>query len=344
MTAHRLGHSGAMARHPIDGTAIERNAVVNGRSPMEIIPALAVPGDDTYHPCPEASPADDVPRSTVTKHAAWSGSEIFPGATRDVWISTPADWGDRPPALLVCQDGGGYLKATGDVRAVAVLDSLMHDGTLPPTVGVFVMPGRHEGDDDEAARVQRSVEYDTVDDAYVRFLDDELLPFVEAEIGRALSTEPADRIIAGISSGGIAAFNAAWHRPESFGRVLSHCGSFTNLRGGHEYPFLIRAAERRPIKVFLQTGTADANIPQGNWTLANDLVADALEYAGYDVRYEKGVGGHSLRHGGALFAESLRWLRDEHQPRTADGDHEIHAATRRRIAEIAPVLRRRGTT
>ena len=62
------------------------------------------------------------------------------------------------------------------------------------------------------------------------------------------------------------------------------------------------------------------------------------------IRYEKGTGGHSLRHGGALFAESLRWLRGEHRPRTADEDHEVHAATRRRVAEIAPVLRRRGTT
>ena len=45
------------------------------------------------------------------------------------------------------------------------------------------------------------------------------------------------RLIGGISSGGICAFNAAWHRPDRFGRVLSHCGSFTAIRGGHHYPY-----------------------------------------------------------------------------------------------------------
>ncbi len=37
-------------------------------------------------------------------------------------------------------------------------------------------------------------------------------------------------------------------------------------------------------------------------------MASALEYAGYDYRYVFGEGGHSLYHGGAIFADSLRWL------------------------------------
>jgi enterochelin esterase family protein len=34
----------------------------------------------------------------------------------------------------------------------------------------------------------------------------------------------------------------------------------------------------------------------------------ALQFAGYDVRFEFGTGGHNLRHAGALFTESLQWL------------------------------------
>jgi enterochelin esterase family protein len=37
-------------------------------------------------------------------------------------------------------------------------------------------------------------------------------------------------------------------------------------------------------------------------------MASALDFAGYDFRFEFGVGGHNLSHGGALFAETLRWL------------------------------------
>ena len=37
-------------------------------------------------------------------------------------------------------------------------------------------------------------------------------------------------------------------------------------------------------------------------------MAAALSFAGYDLRFEFGTGGHNLRHGGALFADALRWL------------------------------------
>ena len=143
---------------------------------------------------------------------------------------------------------------------------------------------------------------------YGCFIIDEVLPFIAAEMGVTFSLDPNKRTICGISSGGICAFNLAWHHPDSFGRVLSHCGSFTNIRGGHNFPYLIRTTERKPIRVFLQSGEADAAIPLGDWPIANKTTANAFKYAGYDYRFEFGKGGHSLRHGGALFAESLRWL------------------------------------
>ena len=114
--------------------------------------------------------------------------------------------------------------------------------------------------------------------------------------------------ICGISSGGICAFNAAWHRPDLFARVISHCGSFTAIRGGHNYPVLVRRTPRKPIRIFLQSGANDADIVIGSWPLANQTMAAALDFAGYDYRFEFGEGGHNLRHGGALFADTLRWL------------------------------------
>ncbi len=204
---------------------------------------------------------------------------------------------------MVFNDGAWYVDREGAIRAAAVFDSLIHAGEAAPVVGVFVLPGKTA-----ANPQQRSFEYDSVTGLYARFLLEDLLPFVEAEIGCALTTDPARRTLCGISSGGISAFTAAWYRPDAFGRVLSHCGSFTAIRGGHNYPFLIRSTERKPIRVWMQSGSADADILFGSWPQANQAVAASLDFAGYDVKFVFGEGGHNLRHGGAVFADALRWL------------------------------------
>ncbi|MEL7157911.1 MAG: alpha/beta hydrolase-fold protein [Actinomycetota bacterium] len=295
------------------------DAAVNDRRNIEIVAALDTPGDAVYHPCPEAIAVPEHP-STVLHFPDWRSGSVFPDTTRDLWIVVPPDLGaGTQPGLLLCNDGGQYLRADGAVRAQPVLDNLRaagHDGG--PLIGVFASPGRPlavpgapspwEMNLRPEATHQRSLEYDAMSDRYAALLAEEVLPFVEREVGVAFDPDPARRIVAGISSGGIAAWTAAWHRPDVFGRVLSHCGSFVNIRGGHHWPYLIRANERRPIRVFLQSGANDAEIIFGHWPLANQQMAAALDFAGYDVRFEFGTGGHNLRHGGALFADALRWL------------------------------------
>jgi len=270
---------------------------------------LRPPEDDQYSPCPEANPARGTPRGEVIHIKGWDQTGIYSGTERDIWIYRPNQLSSAPaPAgLMVFQDGAGYVDPAGAVRAPAVLDSLTHTGELPPTVAVFINPGQTTTPL-QASTNQRSLEYDTLTDAYARFLTTELLPFVEQELDCSLTTDPARRMLAGISSGGICSFTAAWFRPDSFGLVLSHCGSFTNIRGGHNYPYLVRTTERKPIRVFLTSGAWDLEHAVGNWPLANREMGAALEFAGYDVRFEFGEGGHSLRHGGSLFADSLRWL------------------------------------
>ena len=294
------------------------HAAINGRRNVEIVDMLDSPGDRQYHPCPEARPTPETPRGAVQRYRDWAASTVFPETRRDIWVYTPPDGlPGEPPRLAVFNDGAGYLDREGPVRAAAVLDSMRAAGEIEPTVGVFVNPGipAHidPADLDEQGRNldtnrQRSIEYDTIDDRYASFLEVDVLPFVEAELGTALSRNPDERTIVGISSGGICAFNAAWHRPDLFGRVVSHCGSFVGIRGGHNYPYLVRTTPRKPLRVFLQSGAGDAQIVFGNWALANQAMADSLAFAGYDHRFEFGAGAHSLRHGGALFAETLRWL------------------------------------
>jgi enterochelin esterase family protein len=143
-------------------------------------------------------------------------------------------------------------------------------------------------------------------DQYVHFLEKEILPLVGKEY--KLRQDAAGRAICGISSGGICAFTAAWQRPDLFSKVLSHVGSFTNIRGGDVYPGVIRKTKRKPIRVFLQGGERDLDNEHGNWPLANKAMAAALKYKGYDYRFEFGHEGHNGKHGGAILPESLRWL------------------------------------
>jgi enterochelin esterase family protein len=243
----------------------------------------------------------------------FNDSKVFPGTRRAGWVYLPAQLDPaEPAALMVFQDGHAYVSTNGQIRAPIVFDNLIARGELPVTVGIFVNPG-HRGEGGPAAggwgdRNNRSVEYDTPGGDYARFLIEELIPFVTARYGLKLADDPERRAICGMSSGGICAWTAAWERPDYFRKVLSHIGSFVNIRGGHVYPALIRKTERKPIRVFLQGGANDLNNDHGHWPLANHEMAAALAYAGYDMQFVFGDGAHNGRHGGAVFPESVRWL------------------------------------
>jgi len=247
------------------------------------------------------------PRGRVEGPHLWR-STIYPGTLREYWVYVPAQYDGSAAALMVFQDGHQYVDVHAEHRVPVVFDNLIRRQEMPVTIGVFVNPG-HIGDDlpdDRWSANNRSVEYDSLGDRYVRFLLEELLP--EVEQSYAISADPARRGIAGASSGGICAFTAAWERPDRFQKVLSHIGSFTDIRGGHVYPSLIRSTPRKPLRVFLQDGTNDLDNAYGNWPQANREMADALRSAGYDYRFVMGVGAHTHLHGGAILPDTLRWL------------------------------------
>src|SRR5206468_5128605 len=128
---------------------------------------------------------------------------------------------------------------------------------------------------------------------------------------------PNDHGIAGISTGGVGAFVAAWNRPDQFRRVITWVGSFGDFRGADRLPGLIRRTEPRPIRVFMQTGRQDLVNYAGSWYLENPRMAAALEFAGNDVKIDLGEDGHSNRHGASRLPDTLRWLwRDYPQPIT----------------------------
>lgn len=249
-------------------------------------------------------------------------SEIFPGTQHTYWVYVPAQYSaTKPAALMIFNDGQAFKQEPGDVQAHRVLDNLIYRREIPIMLGVFINPGRRPDQPEPTPRnwgdrdTNRPEEYNALNDKYPRVIVDELLPALQKDYN--LSEDPELHGIGGSSSGGIAAFTVAWHRPDHFRKVFSFVGSYVNLgnRNGHTYPDLVLASEKKPIRVFLQDGRNDNRYPsQGDdpnerdWFYQNVRMADALTKKGYDLNYTWGIGNHGQKQGGAIFPSIMRWL------------------------------------
>ena len=164
-------------------------------------------------------------------------SEIIPHTVRRYWVFVPAQYDAATPAnLMVFHDGQRATNPQGSLRVQNVLTNLIHDGSIPPTIGIFITPGnttdesRHYPDDLGSSNPNhRWQEYDVTTDAYARFLIEEMLPHVGQDYH--LSEDPEKRVIGGTSSGAICAFTVAWNYPDEFRNVISFIGSYVSIAG-----------------------------------------------------------------------------------------------------------------
>ncbi|HWA98937.1 MAG TPA: RICIN domain-containing protein [Pirellulales bacterium] len=221
------------------------------------------------------------------KQFRFTDSKIFPGTERDVTVFIPAQYDGKQPACV-------YVKTDGfNPREKTLMETAIATKEMPVTVGVFVRPGELTAPmKGTAPRRNRDFEYDGVSDNNVRFLVEELLPFVGKQYGLNLSTDGNDRCMAGGSSGGIAAFTAAWNRPDAFSRVYAASGSWVAFRGGHEFPTMVRKFEAKPIRAFLTTATHDMENCAGDWFLLDQEMDKALKFSGYDYQFRTIDGRH----------------------------------------------------
>lgn len=257
---------------------------------------------------PDSLPQPDVPRGRMEKHTH-AASRIFPGTVRDYWIYVPAPYDPaRPACLTIVQDGEAHFVPERRWRIPTILDNLIHQGAIPVTIGIFINPGVIPATrDGTPERHQRSFEYDSPTDRYARFLLEEIIPAVAARY--ALRSDGDSRLILGGSSGAFCSFNAAWHRPDAFRRVFSCVGSYVGLRGGHNAASLVRLAEPKPLRIFLEGGDDDLNVYAGDWWTANTDMLSALRYSGYEVNHSFAAkAGHNDYHGSSIFPAALRWL------------------------------------
>ena len=310
------------------------------------------PGDYTHGP--DSLPQPGVPKGEL-KGPFEFRSQVIANTTRLYWVYVPAQYTAAQPAcLLVFQDGQRATNPApnASLRVPQVLENLIHKKDIPVTIGLFITPGQR-GDTYPATigtgnANNRAQEYDSLTDAYARMLIEELIP--ELKKAYHLTDNPEGRVIGGTSSGAICAWTVAWHKPDHFRKVISMIGSYTSIGyrpatdaqpltpGGDLYPTLIRKTPPKPIRIFLQDGSADLDNAHGNWFLANQQMLAALNYANsvaggrggrggkqgapgapaatapaaptvrYDVKHAWGDGAHSDQHGGVLLPDILRWM------------------------------------
>ncbi|QNI36873.1 alpha/beta hydrolase [Edaphobacter albus] len=284
----------------------------------------------------------NVPVGTLSEKLTIS-SHIYDGMTSNYWIYAPAQYDPKTPAaVMVFNDGGGYINRKGNHPALNVIDNLIAQHKIPVMIAIFTDPGDISGAlgtptykfvdaySKKWSRTlkdsMRSTEYDTVSDRYARFLRDELLPAVAAKYN--LRKDAYSHAITGMSSGGIASFNAAWQMPDEFSRVISWIGSFTAIQwhedpavadGGQNYPEKVLREPHRNIRVWLQDGANDQENPRyGSWPLANIRLANALKLKSYDSHFSFGTGPHSPGEGAAEFPEEMIWLWRDYDPSRTD--------------------------
>jgi len=236
------------------------------------------------------------------------GKWYYPGTEREIQVYVPDAYDGKTPACL-------YVGLDGILcNAPNVMDSLITAGKMPVTIGVFVQPGIIKDKAGNVVRYNRSNEFDMTTTTFVSFIEDEVLPWVEnlttaRGLPIKLSHRGADAMIFGLSSGGIAAFTAAWHHPHRFSRVFSGVGTFVAMRGGNDLQAIVRKSEPRPLRIFLQDGTNDVWNPLfGHWYEGNRMLASALDFAGYDARYDWSDCYHGVKRANEIFPEVMEWM------------------------------------
>lgn len=263
---------------------------------------------ENYEYTADSEPQTGVPVGKLVKFE-WKQSRAFPDTVRDVTVYIPQQYKPGTEAcLMVWQDGSRHVDPKGSMRASVVFDNLIHKKEMPVTIGVFIDPGRKPKQKTGDKAANRSFEYDSLGDAYARFLLEEILPEVQKRYGVKFRQQPEAWGIAGGSSGGICSFTTASERPDKFRKVLCWVGTFVDIRGGNAYPYLLRITERKPIRVYLLDGSNDLDNKFGNWPLANRMMEASLKYMNYDHRVDWTQCFHGSKGMAPALPDALRWL------------------------------------
>jgi enterochelin esterase-like enzyme len=273
----------------------------------------------THIPAPELSPQQGVLQGTVfefTMNSAASG--IYPGIAREantfgtpdptdpgkllVTTSHPAPYTRRVavyvPKQYIPGTAAPFIVGTDgpDRELFTVLDNLIAQHRLPAMVAISISNG---GGDAQGS--ERGLEYDTMSSRYAEFVEEEVLPLVEAQSHVKLTKDPEGRATMGGSSGGSCALIMAWYHPELYHRVLTYSGTYVNQQwpynaetphGAWEFhEHLIPNSPAKPLRIWMEVGDRDLLNPNvmtdqmHDWVVANENMAKVLAAKGYHYQF-----------------------------------------------------------
>lgn len=207
----------------------------------------------------------------------------------DIHVYLPPNYSvDKKYPVIYLNDGYDYVEFAATPY---VLDSMIEKNKIEPIIAVFITPPNRL----EPKVPNRMTEYGMNDD-YVRFLTEELVPFIDENYFTL--RDKRSRLIAGSSYGGLISFYIGFSRPDVFGNVYSQSGyhSFKKNRMIE----LVKENAAKDIKVYLDVGTYEKIVgadllpeEERNFTQCNRDMKEVLSPKGYDFVYKEYPEGHT---------------------------------------------------
>ena len=187
-----------------------------------------------------------------------------------------------------------FMLEFGEKATLAIMDSAVSEGLMPPGLVVFVttgalratMPGGHGRGLRSEILMKRGASLAAV-------LSREILPLAAAKAKVAVSSDPDLHFVAGSSAGGHAALGIAWHGNDFFRRVYAASPASDPWLAG-----LIRKSETKPLRVYITCGDCEPDRAGPDLFLGVMEYRASFDFAGYpcELKYFTG-GGHNAGKG-----------------------------------------------
>ncbi len=225
-------------------------------------------------------------------------------STKNIHVYLPPDYDSlrsKPYPVIYLFDGFIYRNR---VETPNILDNLIAESKTEPMIAVFISSRRKE----------RKIEL-ALYQPFTDFMVNELIPFIEKDYH--ISTNPTDRILGGISYGGLTATNIAFQHPELFGKVLAQSASYWRSNEvledysvpDYRHDYLIEQfiqSPKKDLKLYLDWGL------QENWVLgSNRRMVKVLDQKDYEFKYHEFNGWHDWANSRKSFVDGIVYLMTE---------------------------------
>lgn len=193
-----------------------------------------------YFPPKEIEYDDGIPHGKID--TIWFESKILK-RTHPILIYQPFTKMMKNLYTVYVNDGGEYLSIA---KMNNVLDNLIANNVTKPVLGVFIDP---RTDPTKPETNMRMVDYSASED-YLKFLTDELVPFVDKNY--SVSTKTSDRLIMGASMGGLISTYVSYTRPDVFKNSAAQSPAYA--QANISVIEMIAEGGYKDISVYIDTG------------------------------------------------------------------------------------------